>query len=61
MTIDVGTIKTIFEEALTAVTSNDVRVSIDISEDNLSVWMEPWKPYEMKCPFTKRSDVYVDE
>lgn len=53
MNVDVETIKTIFEEALTAVTNNDVRVSIDISEDNLSVWMEPSKPIETKCPFGK--------
>ena len=53
MNVDVETIKTIFEEALKAVMTNDVRVSIDISEDNLSVWMEPWKPMEMKCPYGK--------
>ena len=53
MNIDMETIKKIFEEGLNAVMTNNVRVSIDIAEDAVSIWMEPWKPYEMKCPYGK--------
>lgn len=53
MSIDMETIKKIFEEGLKAAMTNDVKVSIDLTEDAVSIWMEPSKPFEMKCPYGK--------
>lgn len=46
-------IKTIVERVTETVIEKQVEASIDISPDNISIRIEPWKPYEMKCPYGK--------
>ena len=35
------------------VTEKQVEATIDISPDNIHISINPWKPFEMKCPYDK--------
>ena len=52
-TITEEKIKTIVERVTQAVIDKQVEASIEISPDNVHISINPWKPYEMKCPYGK--------
>ena len=49
-------IKTIVERVTDAVVEKQVEASVEISPDNIHISMNPWKPFEMKCPYDRRKD-----
>lgn len=53
MKLDKKKIKTIVERVTQAVVENQVEATIEITPDNLHISVNPWKPFEMKCPYDK--------
>lgn len=46
-------IKTIVERVTNAVTEKQVEATVEITPDNIHISINPWKPFEMKCPYDK--------
>ena len=46
-------IKTIVERVTQAVTEKQVEATVEISPENIHISINPWKPFEMKCPYDK--------
>ena len=44
-------IKTIVERVTQAVTEKQVEATVEISPENIHISINPWKPFEMKCPY----------
>lgn len=46
-------IKTIVERVTQAVMEKQVEATVEISPENIRISINPWKPFEMKCPYDK--------
>ena len=46
-------IETIVERVTKTVVEKQVEANVDISPDNIHISIQPWKPFEMKCPYDK--------
>ena len=44
-------IKTIVERVTKEVSEKQVEATVEISPDNIHISIQPWKPFEMKCPY----------
>ena len=45
------------------VVKNQIEVHIEVTPENTSIDIQPWKPYEMKCPYAegkKKNDQRFD-
>ena len=49
MTIE--NIEMVIEKLVKAVVKDKVEASIEIRPDGMEINVQPWKPYEMKCPY----------
>jgi hypothetical protein len=38
------------------VVKDQIEVHIEMTSENISVDIQPWKPYEMKCPYAERKE-----
>lgn len=38
------------------VIENKVEVQIDIAPDNIQIGIQPWEPYELKCPYGYKNE-----
>ncbi len=43
----------LLDKLVNIVVENKVEVDIDVSPDNIEIKIEPWKPYEVKCPYER--------
>lgn len=57
MTIE--NIELVIDKLVKAVVEDNVEAEIEIRPDGMNIRVEPWKPYEMKCPYVV--DVKPDE
>ena len=46
-------IRTIVERVTKEVSEKQVEATVEISPDNIHISIQPWKPFEMKCPYEK--------
>ena len=38
------------------VVKDQIEVHIEMTPENISINIQPWKPYEMKCPYAERKE-----
>lgn len=38
------------------VVKDQIEVHIEMTPENISIDIQPWKPYEMKCPYAERKE-----
>lgn len=38
------------------VVKDQIEVHIEVSPENTSINIQPWKPYEIKCPYAERKE-----
>lgn len=38
------------------VVKDQIEVHIEMTPENISIEIQPWKPYEMKCPYAVREE-----
>ena len=53
MTIE--NIELVIDKLVKAVVEDKVDASIEIRPDGMEINIQPWKPYEMKCPYGMES------
>lgn len=43
----------LLDKLVKMVVDNKVEVDISVAPDSMDIKIEPWKPYEIKCPYGK--------
>lgn len=43
----------LLDKLVDMVVEKKVEVDISVTPDNMEIKIEPWKPYEVKCPYGK--------
>ena len=45
-----------FEMLINRVVEDKIEVHLEFTPENTTIEIQPWKPYEMKCPYGKDND-----
>lgn len=53
MTIEGKDLTELFTNTVEVVAKEKIEISIEITPDSFNVCIQPWKPYEMRCPYGK--------
>ena len=49
--------KELLDKLIEFVVEKQVEVNVTIQPEYMEIHMEPWKPYEAKCPYGRDNDV----